>query len=74
MNFARAASIVSSVVSSLSFTGTVFAQEATDSAALTKGGELPEAGTLEITYVLFGIGLLLFVYGMIRLALSYRKS
>lgn len=51
-----------------------FAQTATDSAG--KGGTtgaLPAAGTTELTYVLFIGGLILFVFGTLKLVLSYKE-
>lgn len=58
----------------LSLSENVFAQTATNSAG--KGGTsgaLPNAGSTEITYVLFIGGLILFVLGTLKLALSFRE-
>ncbi|MBI3283183.1 hypothetical protein HYZ70_03870 [Candidatus Curtissbacteria bacterium] len=53
----------------------IFAQSATGSAG--KGGTsgaLPSAGTTEITYFLFIAGVVLFVFGMLKLVGSYREQ
>ncbi len=58
----------------LSFSGNVFAQTASGSAG--KGGTngaLPNAGSTEITYFLFIGGLILFVLGTLKLALSFKE-
>lgn len=58
----------------LTFAVNVFAQTTTD--AETKGGtssSLPDAGSTELTYAIFLFGVLLFVFGMLRLVKSYRR-
>ena len=66
---------------SLTLTSSAFAQtSATESSSLTKGGlggsssSLPTAGNTEITYLIFGFGMLLFVIGMMKLVASFRDS
>lgn len=73
---ARVASAVGSLIGSLSFVPAVLADESTLSGGLG-GGEgtsssLPNAGSSEITYVIFFIGAMLFVFGMLKLVSSYR--
>lgn len=58
----------------------VHAQFATSSAVSTgKGGgestasSLPNAGSTELTYIIFVAGAVLFVFGMLKLVLSYRE-
>ncbi len=60
---------------SLTLTGNVFAQSATDSSSLSKGGSssaLPSAGSAEITYAIFAFGVLLFVFGTLKLVKSFQ--
>lgn len=62
-----------SVLTYLALASNTFAQIATSSAG--KGGTsgaLPNAGTTELTYLLFIAGVALFVFGMLRLVLSFR--
>lgn len=66
---------------SLTLTSNAFAQVgATSSSTLSKGGlgssssSLPSAGGTEITYLIFGFGILLFVVGMMKLVSSFRES
>ncbi len=57
----------------LTLSENVFAQTATGSAG--KGGTsgaLPNAGSTDLTYVLFIGGLVLFVVGTLKLALSFK--
>jgi hypothetical protein len=64
----------SSLLLWLSLSENVFAQTATGSAS--KGGtsgSLPNAGSTEITYFLFIGGLILFVVGTLKLALSFKE-
>lgn len=75
--FARSVGVVGSTVAFLSSASRVFAQTVTET-PVTGGGEgtassLPNAGTEGYTYIIFGVGALLFIYGMLRLALSYRE-
>lgn len=54
--------------------GNAFAQTATPGAS--KGGTtgaLPDAGSTELTYLLFIGGVALFVFGMLKLVLSWRE-
>ena len=65
--------VSSAAVAFLAIASTAFAQSATSGAA--KGGTsgaLPGAGTTEITYAIFIVGVVLFVFGMLRLVTSYR--
>lgn len=49
------------------------AQSATSSGSKGgTGGALPNAGTTELTYILFVGGVILFVFGMLRLVASLR--
>lgn len=52
--------------------GGVFAQSATSGAGATSGA-LPSAGSTEITYFVFLGGVALFVFGTLKLILSYRE-
>jgi len=82
LRLARIVSVGSSFGVFLAAAGNVLAQSATDSAVFTPavgGGEgtassLPNAGTSGLTYLIFAVGTMLFVYGMLRLVLSYRKA
>jgi hypothetical protein len=79
---ARIVGVSSSIGVFLAAVGNVLAQAATDSATFTPpigGGEsttssLPNAGTSGLTYLIFAVGAMLFVYGMLRLVLSYREA
>jgi len=79
---ARVVGVSSSVGVFLAAAGNVLAQSATNSATFTApigGGEgsassLPNAGTSGLTYLIFAVGAMLFIYGMLRLVLSYRES
>jgi len=56
------------------FAQNVFAQTSSTASA-GKGGtssSLPDAGTTELTYLIFGFGVLLFVFGMMKLVKSFR--
>lgn len=73
----KAVGIASSLGVSLTLAKGAFAQTAsTGSSSLSKGGtassSLPAAGTTEITYLVFGLGVLLFVVGMMKLVKSFR--
>lgn len=75
LKLARLATITSSAWLWLAAAGKVFAQTATDSAG--KGGTdgaLPDAGSTELTYLLFIGGALLFVVGFMKLVLSFRQD
>ena len=64
----------SSVFAWLALVGNAFAQTATQSAG--KGGTdgaLPNAGTTGLTYLIFVAGVVLFVFGTLKLILSYSK-
>ncbi|KKR57002.1 MAG: hypothetical protein UU05_C0020G0005 [Candidatus Curtissbacteria bacterium GW2011_GWA1_40_47] len=74
MKSARVIGIVSSGLSWLTLATDAFAQTATQSAS--KGGTsgaLPNAGTTGLTYLIFVGGVILFVFGTIKLILSYRN-
>lgn len=59
-----------------------FAQvSSTGSSTLTKGGlgggagtgsALPAAGSVDITYLIFGFGIILFVFGMMKMVTSFK--
>lgn len=71
----RVIGVGSSLFSYLVFATNTFAQSATSSAS--KGGtdsSLPSAGTTEITYFLFMAGVVLFVFGTLKLVASFRES
>ena len=61
---------------SLTLATSAFAQTAsTESSSLSKGGtssSLLDAGTTEITYAIFAIGVALFVLGAMKLVKSFR--
>ena len=74
MKSARVIGIVSSGLSWLTLATNAFAQTATGSAS--KGGTsgaLPDSGTTGLTYLIFVGGVILFVFGTIKLILSYRN-
>lgn len=65
--------ISSSTIAFLTLANSAFAQSATSGAA--KGGTsgaLPGAGSTELTYLFFIGGVVLFVFGMMKLVGSYR--
>lgn len=75
LQFARFFGYLSGVGSFFLATTNALAQSATDSAS--KGGTsgaLPDAGSTELTYVIFIGGVILFVFGTLKLILSYRGS
>lgn len=53
--------------------GNALAQTATNEAKGGTSGALPNAGTTELTYLLFIGGVILFVFGTLKLILSYRE-
>ncbi len=56
------------------FVSNVLAQTSSTSSA-SKGGtssSLPSAGSTEITYLVFGFGVVLFVFGMMKLVKSFK--
>ena len=66
----------SALATSLMLAGNVLAQTSTGVSTTTKGGTstaLPDAGTTELTFLIFGVGLILFVAGTVKLALSFRE-
>ncbi len=73
---ARIVGFFTSVFVWLQFTGNAFAQFASSSAQpVGKGGtsgSLPSAGTTDITYLLFVGGVILFVFGTLKIILAYR--
>lgn len=72
---ARFATIISSTSAWFAFAANTLAQTATDEAG--KGGTngaLPDAGSTELTYLLFLGGALLFVVGTLKLILSFRPE
>ncbi len=78
MRLAKATGVLTSTVSFLFLTGSVFAQSATGSAAFGVGGggatssSLPNAGSVGLTYGIFLGGAVIFIFGMIKLISSYR--
>jgi len=72
--FHKVAGVASALAVSLALASNAFAQSATGSAA-SKGGTssaLPDAGTTEITYAIFAFGVVLFVFGTMKLVKSFR--
>jgi len=66
--------ITSSGLIWLKFAGMVFAQSSTESAAKGgTGGALPDAGSTGFTYIIFLTGVVLFVFGTLKLIQSYRQ-
>lgn len=66
---------VSSAITYLAIATNTFAQSSTSSAS--KGGtssSLPGAGTTEITYLIFVVGMVLFVFGTLKLVASFRDT
>lgn len=75
MFLARAASIIAPLTLGLGVVRDVLAQSASTASSAPKGGTdgaLPNAGSTELTYILFMGGVILFVFGTIKLILSYR--
>ena len=73
MKLARIIGFSSSALAWLALAQTALAQSATDSAS--KGGTseaLPNAGSTELTYLIFFVGVILFVFGTMKLVLSFR--
>ena len=74
MKLARVIGFSTPLLIMLTRVGTVFAQAATSGAGKGgTGGALPGAGTTEITYLLFLAGVVLFVFGTLKLILSFRE-
>lgn len=74
MKLTRLIGFGSSFLLSLQFVANALAQEATSSGS--KGGTegaLPDAGTTELTYLIFVAGVLFFVFGTLKLIASYRE-
>ena len=71
---ARVISFSTSLALFLAKAGNAFALTATSGAqgAGATSGALPGAGTTELTYVIFLGGIVLFVFGTLKLILSYR--
>lgn len=67
----RAIGISSALATSLTLAQGVFAQTAGSKGAT--GGALPDAGSTEITYLIFIGGVVLFVVGTLKLVLSFRE-
>lgn len=71
----KAIGVASSLGVSLTLATSAFAQTASTGSATTKGGtssSLPAAGSTELTYLVFGFGVLVFVAGMMKLVKSFR--
>lgn len=71
----RIIGVGASVGFSLTLVGNAFAQSATGSSSLSKGGTssaLPVAGSTEVTYAIFAFGVLLFVFGTLKLVKSFQ--
>jgi len=73
MKLVRFVGFLPSAASFLLAGGNVFAQIATEEAKGGTSGALPNAGTTELTYLLFIGGVILFVFGTLKLVLSYRE-
>lgn len=72
--FRKAAGVISATGVSLTLATSAFAQTSSTGSA-SKGGtssSLPDAGSTELTYLIFGFGVLLFVFGMMKLVKSFR--
>lgn len=83
MKINRFIGFISSLGVVLSFAGNVMAETSSDfllgaSTGSAVGGgtgsSLPNAGSTELTYVIFAGGAILFVVGMLKMILSYRNS
>ena len=75
MKIARIFGFSSSAALFLTQTVPVFAQSATAGASKGgTGGALPDAGSTELTYLIFLGGVILFVFGMLKLILSFRSD
>ena len=66
--------ISSSAITFLTLTANAFAQTATSSAKGGTTSSLPKGGSTELTYLFFLGGLILFVFGMMKLVSSYREN
>lgn len=76
-NLARIVGVSSSVIAWMRLTGNAFAQFASESAEpiVSKGGiddTLPDAGSADLTYLLFVGGTMLLVFGIMKIILAYR--
>lgn len=72
----RAIGVVSSTLAYLALSANVFAQSSSTTSA-GKGGtssSLPSAGTTELTYFFFIAGVVLFVFGTLKLVASFREA
>lgn len=72
----KAIAVVSSAFAYLALASQTFAQSSSTASA-GKGGtssSLPSAGTTELTYFFFIAGVVLFVFGTLKLAASFRES
>lgn len=65
----KAAAVISSIATYLTFAQNALAQSSTSSAT---SSSLPNAGSTGITYVIFAGGVGLFVFGMMKLIASFR--
>jgi hypothetical protein len=71
----KIAGVVSSALTYFAIASNTFAQSATSSGS--KGGtsgSLPSAGSTELTYFLFLAGVVLFVFGTLKLVASLREN
>lgn len=75
MKFLRIIGFSSPIAALLTNASNVFAQAATAGAqgAGATSGALPGAGTTELTYAIFLGGVVLFVFGTLKLLLSFRE-
>lgn len=77
MKFARVLGFVQATTLFLGLANAALAQTATSSASkggVGTSGALPGAGSTELTYLLFIGGVLLFVFGMLKLISSFRPE
>ncbi len=78
IKFARVIFVSVPFASSLMFASNVLADFSTPSAGIGggegTGSSLPNAGSTEMTYLIFAVGAMLFVFGLLKLVLSYREA
>ncbi|MBI3342090.1 hypothetical protein HY024_03120 [Candidatus Curtissbacteria bacterium] len=76
LRLARIATFTTSLLGSLSVASNVFA-DASSSAGIGGGqgtsSSLPNAGSTDLTYFIFIVGAMLFIFGMLKLVSSYRE-
>lgn len=70
----RVIGIASTAFTYFSFATNTFAQATGSASKGGTGSSLPSAGSTELTYLFFIGGVVLFVFGTMKLVLSYREK